>query len=442
MSAKPQDCVVLVPVGGAIEPACDEALRQLELRGYEVRRVRGYAAIDQGRNQMATDALADGFAETLWIDSDMAFHPDDVERLRAHALPVVAGIYPQKGKRALACHVMPGTDAIQFGSAGGLMEILYAGTGFLLVRRVVYETIWEQLQLPLCNERFGERPMLPFFQPLVIEDPGGAWYLAEDFAFCQRARQCGYRIMADSSIRLGHIGKYEYSWEDAGTPKQRFASYAFHLNHQPPSARTVPVAGDAVSRFFEQHPWPAEKPKTIPNRGHGWFSVPTREMLLSVLTDQTRLVCELGSWLGLSTRWLAEHAPNAFVIAIDHWKGNHEDSEKLATARLLPRLYETFLANCWDYRQQIIPVRLEARQGLEALQAAQLVPDVFYMDADHSQAFVAAQLRLILDHFPTSEIVGDDWDWGSVQMAVGELAAERGLAVETNATGWRIAARS
>jgi hypothetical protein len=34
-------CVVLMPVGGSIEPACDDALRELERRGYVVWRVRG-----------------------------------------------------------------------------------------------------------------------------------------------------------------------------------------------------------------------------------------------------------------------------------------------------------------------------------------------------------------------------------------------------------------
>lgn len=30
----PSACVVLVPVGGAIDPGCDDALRELEKRGY------------------------------------------------------------------------------------------------------------------------------------------------------------------------------------------------------------------------------------------------------------------------------------------------------------------------------------------------------------------------------------------------------------------------
>ena len=226
-------CVVLVPVGGSIVPACEEALAELERRGYPVRRVRGYSAIDQGRNQMATNAMADGFEETMWIDSDVGFDPDDVDKLRQHDVPIACGIYPQKGRRVLACHVLPGTDKLIFGDEGGLTEILYAGTGFLLVRREAYETIHCELQLPLCNERFGGRPMVPYFQPMshaeqVESEATSHWYLAEDFAFCERARQAGFKIYADTSVRLMHYGNYGYSWEDAGMELQRFRTFHFH----------------------------------------------------------------------------------------------------------------------------------------------------------------------------------------------------------------------
>ncbi len=53
-------CVILVPFATHIAPACEEGLIELQRRGYEVWRVGGYAAIDQGRNQLATDALAAG----------------------------------------------------------------------------------------------------------------------------------------------------------------------------------------------------------------------------------------------------------------------------------------------------------------------------------------------------------------------------------------------
>jgi hypothetical protein len=196
-----EKCVVLVPAMSGIEPRCDEALRALESRGYSVRRLHGSSQIDMARSQMASNALRDGFEETLWIDSDMVFEPDDVDRLRSHGLPIVCGIYRKKGPRALSCHAMPGAEQIVFGEQGRLTEILYAATGFLLVRKQVYIDMQHQLGLPWCNERFGP-PMVPYFMPLVKCDGVGRWYMSEDYSFCERARQCGYRIWADTTIRL------------------------------------------------------------------------------------------------------------------------------------------------------------------------------------------------------------------------------------------------
>jgi hypothetical protein len=233
-------CAVLIPVAGHIDPVCDDALRELERRGYAVRRVRGFSAIDQGRCQMASDALAEGFQETLWIDADVGFHPDAVERVRAHNLPIVCGIYPKKGQRALAVHLLPDTPKLVFGREGGLVEVMYAGCGFLLVRREVYERMQEQLHLPVCNQRFRTQPLVPYFLPLLQPDGIGHWYLAEDYAFCERARRCGYKIMADTTIRLMHFGSYGYTWEDAGLEPKRYGTFHYTIT------RTVDGGGRAA----------------------------------------------------------------------------------------------------------------------------------------------------------------------------------------------------
>lgn len=224
----PHLCSILVPVADHIEPACESSLRELERRGYRVWRVYGYKQIDLGRCQMASDALAAGCQETLWVDADTGFHPDMVDRLRAHDVPIVCGIYPKKSKRELAIHVLPGTTDITFGERGGLIEILYASTGFLLVRREVYDKMREQFNMPECHADTG-RTLVPYYAPLIRPDGDGWWYLSEDFAFCERARQCGYKVMADTTIRLFHIGSYSFGWEDAGRRIPRYSSYKFHL---------------------------------------------------------------------------------------------------------------------------------------------------------------------------------------------------------------------
>lgn len=242
MASPNSSCVVLVLSLGPLAARCEEGLRELERRGYPIRRGRGFSAIDQGRNQMASDALHDGFDETMWIDADIGFTADNVERLREHNLPLVAGLYPQAAGRSLACQLLPGTAELVFGEGGGLVEVKYAACGFLHVRRAAYEAIRDKLSLPLCNTRFG-RGLWPFFQPTAmpevevrIDSTTGAAaqatihrYLTEDFAFCHRARAAGYPIMADTSIRLWRIGSYGFGWEDAGSDPERFDTFHYQV---------------------------------------------------------------------------------------------------------------------------------------------------------------------------------------------------------------------
>jgi hypothetical protein len=226
-------CAILVPVTDRIEPECERALAELVKKGHALRRMAGHSAIDVARSVMASDALAEGFDELFWIDSDIVFSVESFERLRSRDLPIAAGIYPKKGLPEFACHVQPGTKSIVFGEDGGLVPLLYAATGFLYTRREVYETIRERLDLPLCNTRFG-RGFVPYFQPMIVpdEEEDGkprSWYLGEDFAFCERARRAGFEIVGDSTIRLMHVGRYGFSWEDAGGERTRYANYRVHF---------------------------------------------------------------------------------------------------------------------------------------------------------------------------------------------------------------------
>jgi hypothetical protein len=225
----PAKCVVLVPVADKIEPACARGLFELERQGYAVWRLYGASAIDQARSQMASDALNAGFEELMWIDTDIDFPFDAVNRLRALDLPVVCGVYAKKGRRELVVHFEPGTEHLVFGKDGGLLEIKYAATGFLLTKRSVYEKIQAQEQLPVCNRQFGN-PTVPYFLPMIVEDGENHWYLGEDFAFSERCRRSGFPVVADTRIRLGHIGREAYSWEEAGSDVQRYETYTYHLH--------------------------------------------------------------------------------------------------------------------------------------------------------------------------------------------------------------------
>ena len=225
-------CCILVPSRNGIDQECERALNELARRGYQLRIMRGWTSIDQIRSQMATDALAEGFKELMWIDDDVVFLPDDVDRLLAHDLPIVGGVYLKKGKRQVAVRWKDdGPKSIVLGAGGGLVEVKYAATGFLLTRAEVYEKMagFDEMAMRETIGQFG-RPMVPFFQPMVLHTMGEVrpMYLSEDWAFCQRADYAGFKIMVDTRPRLYHVGRYAYSWEDLA-PRERVESLTVHL---------------------------------------------------------------------------------------------------------------------------------------------------------------------------------------------------------------------
>jgi hypothetical protein len=68
--------VILVPASRHIEPHCGYSLQQLEAQSYIVRRLYGFAQVDVARNRLASESIADGFEELIWIDSEAHDLPD------------------------------------------------------------------------------------------------------------------------------------------------------------------------------------------------------------------------------------------------------------------------------------------------------------------------------------------------------------------------------
>lgn len=209
-----KNTAILMPVANRIEPQVEDGLKQLEKIGFTVYRQTGYSAIDQARNRMMYYALEQyGHDSVLWIDSDVVFNVNDVVKIINHNLPICAGAYPFKNPHTRQMTItMIDDEEIEFGN-NKLVEIQCAATGFLFITKEVYHSIIEKYNMPLCNTSF-DQPCYPVFKPDNWLIDGVDYYLGEDYSFCMRARECGYKIILDPSIKLGHIGSYVYSWED------------------------------------------------------------------------------------------------------------------------------------------------------------------------------------------------------------------------------------
>jgi hypothetical protein len=91
----------------------------------------------------------------------------------------------------------------------GFVKVRYAGTGFLMIRRVAIERMcarYPQLQYKrdhsldaaVCSDR-----RFALFECMIGED---GTYLSEDFAFCKRWTEMGGDIWADLGSKLNHVG--------------------------------------------------------------------------------------------------------------------------------------------------------------------------------------------------------------------------------------------
>jgi hypothetical protein len=281
-------CVVLVPSARIIDPACEAAIAELGSRRYPVWRPRTSMPPAEARDRMAADALAAGFEELLWVDPAVAFEPDDADRLRGRGLPVVGAVCPVPGRRAMACEFPPGTTSVRFGRSGGPIEVVSLALGFAVTRRAVFEAIRDR------HLAAGGKPgeAVPFFAPPPGRDPaadpdGGTW-------FCQRARECGFRVMADTAVRVWVVGPYRYGWEDAGQDPPRFDDYVMHLGEgaRPPGGEPPPV--------LAPHPAPRPAPPRGRLRGEARALPPgppkIKAYIVTYPANRDSLTATLGSY--------------------------------------------------------------------------------------------------------------------------------------------------
>jgi len=200
----------------------------------------------------------------------------------------------------------------------------------------------------------------------------------------------------------------------------------------------------STTNFFDDYKYPVDYP-TVPKDDHGWFTEWNEKLLLPQVKDK-KLVLELGSWLGKSTRkWLTNSEAN--VICIDTWQGSLEHNEKrLDVKDKLQTLKDTFLNNQSEWKNRVYPVQATTVNGLAIVREYQVSPDFIYIDADHSYESVFIDLTMSYSFFPNAFICGDDWNWHNrnqgkrttVQEAVKEFCRVNKLKYINNHWAWYI----
>lgn len=151
----------------------------------------------RARNRAAAHFLHNASEDfLLFVDTDIIFTRRDIDMLAESEEAIVAGIYPLKSVELKPClQTLPGHRDT---ATGGVIEIARAGTGFMRIRRDVFETLKSE------SNRYTNhgREEWDFFRSGV----SGSEWLSEDWFFCDDARKAGFRVMCDTRIQLGHQG--------------------------------------------------------------------------------------------------------------------------------------------------------------------------------------------------------------------------------------------
>ena len=164
--------------------------------------------IYEARHTLAKKAMDDGFDRVMWLDSDMVFEPDLMNRLSAdldQGLDFVSAVYFSR-KNPISpivyetCHPTKLKNGDLYPTVESFREIpeeLFEieGCGFGAAM--------------MTTDLIRRAGPLPFYPT----DKYG-----EDLSFCRKAREAGAKLYCDGRIRLGHIGSTiinEESWRKA-----------------------------------------------------------------------------------------------------------------------------------------------------------------------------------------------------------------------------------
>lgn len=164
----------------------------------------------------------------MFIDADIKFRPEAFARLLSFDEEVVAGFYPLKiqnwdhieSNRAIFGETVEQSALSYVGALcegdelevrGDFATAVYAGTGFLLIRRSAFEKIIAAYPDLKYNAIHAYPPppkasdnQYTFFDAFI--EPKSGVYLSEDFGFCHRWRGIGGKIWLDTRSQLTHIG--------------------------------------------------------------------------------------------------------------------------------------------------------------------------------------------------------------------------------------------
>lgn len=208
--------------------------------------------VDVARNTLTAGALNGhpNLTHILWIDDDMRFPPDALQRLLAHDKDIVGGLchnrrgpsYHPIAARLYGTAMALGDDTYGFVydlPQTGLVEVDATGAAFLLVKVEVFRAVSAALENKGQNAATWWAP---------------AGTASEDFSFCRRAKQAGYKVFIDCGLDIGHVAEVVVNREVAGRLRTVEWAKWNPLTEQPNEALVGKPVASIIIPTYNQNP--------------------------------------------------------------------------------------------------------------------------------------------------------------------------------------------
>jgi hypothetical protein len=178
----------------------------------ELRTCQGDSLIPRARNELTADFLKSDCTHLFFVDSDIVFTPEQVYTLLDMDSDVIAGYYPKRLESEEIQWVCNELDVPADPEEDGTKKMKMMGTGFMMVKRSVFETILAEMEDEIwyTNDQSGEKQW-DFWPVGIWRYPNGVRrYLSEDWYFCERWRARGGTVRGHTLVTVIHIGSVEF----------------------------------------------------------------------------------------------------------------------------------------------------------------------------------------------------------------------------------------
>lgn len=183
--------------------------RQLGI-DWTVETMTNESLISRARNTLTAKFLhTKESTHLMFIDADIGWEPWHLLVMLNAQKDVIGGLYPMKSLPVKWC--VNGIPGVEADPESNLIEVSKTGTGFLLIKRDVFEKMnGHPAVKPFANDIGLPVELNPYMKTYFDTAVREGRYYSEDWTFCENWRDLGGQIWVDKRVLLRHTGTYVF----------------------------------------------------------------------------------------------------------------------------------------------------------------------------------------------------------------------------------------